>query len=43
VIATIHGGVDRHFIGLSIAVAILVTIRHRQNIRNLLRGDENKA
>jgi len=43
VIATVHGGVDRHYIGLSIAVAVLVTVRHRQNIRNLLRGEEKTA
>jgi len=43
VIATIHGGVDRPYIGLSIAVAVLVTVRHRQNIRNLLHGAEHKA
>ena len=43
VIATIHGGVDRPYIGLSIAVAVLVTVRHRQNIRNLLHGSEHKA
>jgi len=43
VIATIHGGVDRAYVALSVAVAILVTVRHRQNIRNLLRGDEKRA
>ena len=40
VIALVLGGVERDYIALSIVVAILVTARHRRNIRNLLRGEE---
>jgi glycerol-3-phosphate acyltransferase PlsY len=43
VIATIHGGVERPYVALSVVVAILVTLRHRQNIRNLLHGEEKRA
>lgn len=42
-IATLRGGVDLHYVALSVVVAILVTVRHRQNIHNLLRGEEKKA
>jgi glycerol-3-phosphate acyltransferase PlsY len=38
--ALIHGGLPPEYISLSIATAILVTLRHRDNIRRLLRGQE---
>jgi glycerol-3-phosphate acyltransferase PlsY len=42
-IAALHGGVDRRQVALSIVVAILVTVRHRGNIRNLLRSEERRV
>jgi acyl phosphate:glycerol-3-phosphate acyltransferase len=42
VIAALHGGVDRRHLALSIVVAILVTFRHRGNIRNLIRSEERR-
>jgi acyl phosphate:glycerol-3-phosphate acyltransferase len=43
VAAALHGGIAREFIALSIVVALLVTFRHRDNIRRLIRGDEKRA
>jgi glycerol-3-phosphate acyltransferase PlsY len=42
-IATIHGGVAPPYIALSLVVALLVTMRHRANIRRLLRREETRA
>jgi glycerol-3-phosphate acyltransferase PlsY len=39
----IGGGVARPYMILAIAVAVLVTIRHRQNIGRLIRGEETRA
>ena len=43
VAATLHSGVAKEYVALSIIVAALVTFRHRQNIRRLLRGEEKRA
>jgi glycerol-3-phosphate acyltransferase PlsY len=43
VFATLLGGLPRPYLVLATVVAILVTIRHRQNITRLLRGEEKKA
>ncbi len=43
VIATIHGGLPLPYVALSVVVAVLVTIRHRANIRRLLRREETRA
>ena len=43
VFGTLLGGLPRPYLYLSLVVAILVTIRHRQNIARLLRGEEKKA
>ena len=43
VFATLLGGLPRPYLYLATFVAILVTIRHRQNITRLLRGEEKKA
>ena len=43
VFATLLGGLPRPYLVLATAVAILVTIRHRQNIQRLLRGEEKRA
>ncbi|HEX2659124.1 MAG TPA: glycerol-3-phosphate 1-O-acyltransferase PlsY [Polyangia bacterium] len=43
VAATLRGGIAKEYIALSIVVAALVTFRHRQNIRRLLRGEEKRA
>jgi glycerol-3-phosphate acyltransferase PlsY len=43
VFATLLGGLARPYLVLATAVAVLVTIRHRQNIARLLRGEEKKA
>jgi acyl phosphate:glycerol-3-phosphate acyltransferase len=40
VIAAVHGGMARPYVALSLAVAALVTLRHRRNIANLLRREE---
>jgi glycerol-3-phosphate acyltransferase PlsY len=41
--AMLLGGLPREYLILSTVVAVLVTIRHRQNISRLLRGQEKKA
>ena len=41
--AYLLGGVARPYLALSIGTALLVTIRHRQNIARLLRGEEKRA
>jgi glycerol-3-phosphate acyltransferase PlsY len=43
VFATLLGGLPRPYLVLAILVAVLVTIRHRQNIARLARGEEKKA
>jgi acyl phosphate:glycerol-3-phosphate acyltransferase len=43
VFATLFGGLPRPYLYLASAAAVLVTIRHRQNIARLLRGEEKKA
>lgn len=43
VIATVHGGIARPYVALSVVVALLVTLRHRANIRRLLRREEKRA
>jgi glycerol-3-phosphate acyltransferase PlsY len=39
----IGGPVPRPYLALAFAAAILVTIRHRQNIQRLIRGEEKRA
>jgi glycerol-3-phosphate acyltransferase PlsY len=41
--ATLQGGLPRPYLYLATAAAVLVTIRHRQNLARLLRGQETKA
>ncbi|HEY2902998.1 MAG TPA: glycerol-3-phosphate 1-O-acyltransferase PlsY [Polyangia bacterium] len=41
--AQLWGGVPRPYIVLTVGAAVLVTIRHRENIRRLLRGEEKRA
>jgi glycerol-3-phosphate acyltransferase PlsY len=41
--AYLLGGVERPYLALSIGTAVLVTIRHRENIARLLRGQEKRA
>ncbi|MES1204763.1 MAG: glycerol-3-phosphate 1-O-acyltransferase PlsY [Pseudomonadota bacterium] len=41
--ALVRGGVPREFIALSVATAVLVTARHRDNLRRLVRGEEKRA
>jgi glycerol-3-phosphate acyltransferase PlsY len=43
VFATLLGGLARPYLVLATVVALLVTVRHRQNIARLLRGEEKKA
>jgi glycerol-3-phosphate acyltransferase PlsY len=43
VIASLLGGLPRPYLALSIAVAVLVTVRHRENIRRLVHGEEKRA
>ena len=43
VAALVHGGVAPAYLTLSVAAALLVTLRHRDNIRRLLRGEETRA
>ena len=43
VIATLRGGLPREYVALSVVVAVLVTLRHRENIRRLVRGEEKRA
>jgi glycerol-3-phosphate acyltransferase PlsY len=43
VAAVLRSGVAREFIALSIVVALLVTLRHRENIGRLIRGEEKRA
>lgn len=43
VFATLLGGVPRAYLALSIGTAILVTIRHRTNLKRLWRGEEKRA
>jgi glycerol-3-phosphate acyltransferase PlsY len=43
VFATLLGGVPRAYLALSVGTAILVTIRHRANLKRLWRGEEKRA
>jgi glycerol-3-phosphate acyltransferase PlsY len=43
VFATLLGGLARPYVVLATVAALLVTVRHRQNIARLLRGEEKKA
>jgi acyl phosphate:glycerol-3-phosphate acyltransferase len=43
VFATLLADLPRAYLFLSIVVAVLVSIRHRQNIARLVRGEETKA
>ncbi|HSZ81488.1 MAG TPA: glycerol-3-phosphate 1-O-acyltransferase PlsY [Polyangia bacterium] len=43
VFAVLLGGMPGPYLYLATAVAVLVTMRHRQNIGRLLRGEEKKA
>jgi glycerol-3-phosphate acyltransferase PlsY len=40
---TLLGPLPRPFLYLAIVVAVLVTVRHRENISRLLKGQEKKA
>jgi glycerol-3-phosphate acyltransferase PlsY len=41
--ALIQGRVAHEYVALSVATAVLVTLRHRDNIRRLVRGEEKPA
>ena len=41
--ALAKGRVAREYVALSVVVAVLVTVRHRDNIRRLVRGEEKRA
>jgi len=41
--AVLLGPVDRAYVAVTIGGALLVTIRHRENIRRLIRGEEKRA
>jgi glycerol-3-phosphate acyltransferase PlsY len=41
--ALTKGRVAREYVALSVVVAVLVTVRHRDNIRRLVRGEEKRA
>ena len=43
VFAALIGGVAPPYLAMSIGTALLVTVRHRDNIRRLLRGEEKRA
>jgi len=43
VLAVLRGGIPREYVALSIGTAVLVTLRHRDNIRRLIRGKETRA
>jgi glycerol-3-phosphate acyltransferase PlsY len=43
VFAMLLGGIERPYMLLATGVAVLVTIRHRDNIRRLIHGEEKKA
>jgi glycerol-3-phosphate acyltransferase PlsY len=43
VFATLLGSVPRPYLALSIGTAVLVTIRHRANLKRLWRGEEKRA
>jgi glycerol-3-phosphate acyltransferase PlsY len=43
VFAALFGGVARPYLALSIGTALLVTLRHRQNLARLFRGEEKRA
>jgi glycerol-3-phosphate acyltransferase PlsY len=43
VFAALFGGVARPYQALSIGTALLVTLRHRQNLARLFRGEEKRA
>jgi len=43
VFATLLSDLPRPYLYLSLFVAVLVSVRHRQNIARLLRGEEKKA
>lgn len=43
VAALVQGRLAREYIWLSVATALLVTLRHRDNIAHLLRGEEKRT
>jgi glycerol-3-phosphate acyltransferase PlsY len=43
IVALFQGRVAREYIALSVGTALLVTWRHRDNIRRLMRGEEKRA
>ncbi|MEO5768443.1 MAG: glycerol-3-phosphate acyltransferase, partial [Polyangia bacterium] len=43
VAALVQGRLAREYIWLSVATALLVTLRHRDNITRLLRGEEKRT
>jgi glycerol-3-phosphate acyltransferase PlsY len=43
VFATLLGGVPRPYLALAVGGAVLVTIRHHENIRRLIKGEEKRA
>jgi acyl phosphate:glycerol-3-phosphate acyltransferase len=43
VLATLFGGLPRAYLALAVGDAVLVTIRHRENIRRLVRGEEKRT
>ncbi|MEA2701189.1 MAG: acyl phosphate:glycerol-3-phosphate acyltransferase [Myxococcales bacterium] len=43
IFAHIFGGVARPYLALSLGAAVLVTVRHRENIARLVRGEEKRT
>ncbi|HET6281027.1 MAG TPA: glycerol-3-phosphate 1-O-acyltransferase PlsY [Polyangia bacterium] len=41
--ATMLGGIARPYLALSIGTALLVTLRHRENIARLVKGEEKRT
>lgn len=43
IVGSLFGELPREYVALSIATAVLVTARHRDNLRRLWRGEEKRA
>jgi glycerol-3-phosphate acyltransferase PlsY len=42
-LASLLGGVARPYLALSVSTALLVTLRHRENLTRLLKGEEKRT